>query len=58
MGRQEVKQTLNNLYGKSSFASSEDTKEYGDLMEELITRRYVDTDSVKPIDFLNLLDNQ
>lgn len=51
MDRQEVKQILNNLYGKSSFDSSEDTKEYGDLMEELITRRYVDTDSVKPIDF-------
>ena len=51
MDKQEIKQRLNKLYGKSSFESPEDTKAYADLMEELVACRHVDTDSVKPVDF-------
>lgn len=55
MDSREIKRQLNHLYGKSSFVSSEDVKEYGDLMQEVLAKRYASTAIVKPINFLNLL---
>lgn len=56
MDSQEIKRQLNHLYGKSSFVSSEDVKEYGDLMQEVLAKRYASTDIVKPINFFKFLD--
>lgn len=56
MDSREIKRWLNRLYGKSSFETTEIAKEYGTLMQGLLSKRYADTDNVKSINYLNLLD--
>ena len=58
MDKQEIKQRLNQLYGKSSFETTEIAKEYGTLMQDLLSKRYAGTDNVKSINYLNLLDTE
>ena len=54
MDKQEIKQRLNQLYGKSSFETTEIAKEYGTLMQGLLSKRYADADNVKSINYLKI----
>ena len=56
MDSQEIKAAAIHLYGKSSFETTESAKEYGTLMQGLLSKRYADTVNVKSINSLNLLD--